>query len=301
MSREKSVCWRPLNFPWEQKTVPATAPGRAGGDGHSWMAAIASCPLPHTSSHLKPTGYFCQVKKQRQETKALRKAAVWAGAGVGQAVQRQGGDTWHLLPLLQDLFNDCFSLPLFHCCPQPCNLQLLNPCSVIQAGDHSPSHSLWQMLLSTEAGGWRRLQVHTDHSFSLPMTSRFSTPGGFWPQTRPSQFSRPHPLAPSFSPCLRSCQFAPSLVSPVASTHTPTMTEHLHLPCGGLWFFRQPSTASRSPAHRAGCVSAAAGMWSDLHLRGALWVAAAAQCHTQHVQHPSLCSKAGTSLQALWP
>lgn len=88
----------------------------------------------------------------------------------------------------------------------------------------------------------------TDHRFSLPVTSRFSTPGGFWPHMCSSQFSPPHPLAPSPSPCLRLSQFAPSLVSPVASTNTPTMTEHFHLLCGGLWLFRQASTASRSLA-----------------------------------------------------
>lgn len=204
----------------------------------------------------------------------------------------RGGDSAFAAEFM-DLFNDCFSPPLSTCFPQPCNLQLLDPCSVIWAGDHSPTQPKvsgrcsWP-LRPGAAGGFK---VCTDHSFSLPMMSRFSTPGGFWPHTCPSQPSPPHPLAPSFSPCLRPCQFAPSLVSPVASIHTPTVIEHLHLPCGRFWFFR-------SLAHRTGCVSAAAGMWSDPQHHRAPWETAAAQSHMQHVQHPSLCSKAETSLQA---
>lgn len=80
------------------------------------MAAIASRPLSHTTSHLNPTGCFWQVKKQRQETKALRKAAVGAGAGVGPATywqERCQLASAALAAEFMDFFNDCSSPSLF--------------------------------------------------------------------------------------------------------------------------------------------------------------------------------------------
>lgn len=49
--------------------VPAVATGRAQGEGHGWMAAIASCPLSRAASHLNAMGYFCQVRNRGKKPK----------------------------------------------------------------------------------------------------------------------------------------------------------------------------------------------------------------------------------------
>lgn len=109
---------------------------RARLDGSNCITSSFTCSLTSESHSL-----FLASQETKDRNKSPEKRQQ-CGQGLGLVRQPtgRGRDSWHLLLLLQSLWTclrTVFSPLPSNCFPQPCNLQLLDPSSVIWAGDHS--------------------------------------------------------------------------------------------------------------------------------------------------------------------